>query len=849
MPMYLAGGRGLYSARPNGCSTLVFNHSRNFAGCYGAKRACLQGNQKFTRVMKQVFTYTLAILLTALGSLSLAAQTQTIRGMVIDRQSEMPLIGAEVLLLDTDPPVGTTSEADGSFELKGVGVGRRAIRVTYLGYEPALLTNVLVTAGKEVILDVRLEESLVQLSEVVVTAATAKDKPVNELATISARQFNTEEVLRYSGGRSDVARLAANFAGVAASNDARNDIVIRGNSPVGVLWRLEGIPIPNPNHFSTLGTTGGPVSALNPNLIANSDFLTGAFPAEYGNALAGVFDINMRKGNRERNEFMFQLGAFSGLEALAEGPLRKAKGGSFVVAYRHSFVELANAAGINVGTNALPRYKDLSFNLDFGQGKLGRFGLFGIAGHSDIDFLASEVDTTDLFANPNQNAYNVSLFGVVGLKHNIIVNDRAYVRTVLSASHTGVSFESEEVLEGNEQPFALVDVSDALTTYRLSSFYNTKVNSRLTWRSGILLQQQVLDTRTDVRENQPDLDGDGLPDWFTQRDFDGGFGQLEAFSQIQHRFNEALTFNAGLHALYFDKTSDVALEPRLALNWQLRPRHTLNLGYGLHHQTQPLPVFFFRERQADGSFVETNTDLGFTRNHHLVLGYDWKPATDWRIKTELYYQWLSQAPIDTFSSSFSLLNAGADFVFPDRGSLVNEGTGYNRGLEITVEKFFSKGYYGLLTVSLFESRYKGSDGIERSTAFDGGYVLNFLAGREFKLDEAGHRFLTLDTKFTTAGGRPYTPVNLEASLLAGEEVLYEDQAYSLKLDDYLRWDVKIGYRLNNPKRKLSQTFFLDFQNVTNNENIFALRYNPVRNNVGRINQIGFFPDVLYRLEF
>ena len=228
--------------------------------------------------------------------------------------------------------------------------------------------------------------------------------------------------MRYSGGRNDVGRLVANFAGVAASNDARNDIVIRGNSPTGVLWRMEGIPIPNPNHFSTLGTTGGPVSALNPNLIGTSDFLTGAFPAEYGNALAGVFDINLRRGNRERPEYMFQLGAFSGLEALIEGPLNKKKGGSYVAAYRHSFVELANAAGLNVGTTALPRYKDLSFNIDFGQGKAGRFSFFGISGESNIDFLGAEIDTTDLFADPSVNACNTSRFGVAGIKHNIMLN-------------------------------------------------------------------------------------------------------------------------------------------------------------------------------------------------------------------------------------------------------------------------------------------------------------------------------------------------------------------------------------------------------------------------------------------
>jgi hypothetical protein len=368
-------------------------------------------------------------------------------------------------------------------------------------------------------------------------------------------------------------------------------------------------------------------------------------------------------------------------------------------------------------------------------------------------------------------------------------------------------------------------------------------------RTGFLLQSQHLDTRVDTRDKTPDLDGDGRSDWFNQRDFDGSFGQAEVFAQSQYRIAERLTLNAGAHVLYFHETENWAAEPRAAINWQASQKHRFNVGYGMHHQTQPLPVFLFRERQDDGTFVETNKDLDFTRSQHFVVGYDFKPSASWRVKAEAYYQWLSDVPVDAYSSSFSLLNSGADFVFPEKNNLVNAGTGENRGVELTAEKFFSKGWYSLVTLSVFDAKYKGSDGVERSTAFDGGYVFNVLAGREIKLGSSGRRFLTLDTKLTAAGGRPYTPVNLEASQAAGKEVLYENLAYSERIDDYFRWDVKLGFRLNSNKRKLSQTFYLDFQNVTNRQNVFAMRYNEQRNEIGKTYQIGFFPDVLYRIEF
>lgn len=782
--------------------------------------------------------------------LYLLAQTQTIRGIIVDKQAETPLIGATVQVLNLESAIGATTDVEGAFVLSKVPVGRQTLRISYLGYETQTIPNVLVNAGKEVLLSLKMEESYTAMAEVVVVAKVNKDKAINDLATVSARQFNTEEVSRYSGGRGDVGRLVANFAGVAASNDARNDIIIRGNAPTGVLWRMEGIPIPNPNHYSSLGTTGGPVSALNPNMIGNSDFLTSAFPAEYGNATAGVFDINLRKGNRDRFEYMGQIGAFTGMEAAVEGPLRKGKG-SFVVAYRHSFAEIALLAGLNVGTTATPKYKDLTFNVDFGSTKAGSFNVFGIAGHSNIDFLGADIDTTDLFANPNENAYNISKFGVIGLKHNLLVNSHAYIRTVISASHSGNSYDTEDLIMTDEQGKLLQtnDVLDAGNTLRLSSFYNDKISRRFTLRTGILLQRQHLDTYVKTRVNTPDLDGDGRPDLFTQRDFDGNFQQAEAYAQTQWRILERLTLNTGLHALYFDKTEDFAVEPRVAINWQLAPKSTLNLGYGLHNQTQPIPVFLFRERQADGTALETNTDLNFTRSQHFVLGWDYKPASSWRIKAETYFQYLSEIPVEQTSSSFALLNAGADFVFPEKNNLVNEGTGTNVGVELTAEKFFSHGWYSLLTLSIFDSKYKGSDGIERSTAFDGGYVANMLAGREFKIGRSGRRVLTIDTKLTAAGGRPYTPVDLEASKLADREIRIEEQAFSLRLDDYFRWDLKFGMRINSPKRKLSQSFFLDFQNVTNNQNVFAIRYNTVRNEVGKTYQIGFFPDLMYRIEF
>ncbi|MEZ5042301.1 MAG: TonB-dependent receptor [Saprospiraceae bacterium] len=778
----------------------------------------------------------------------LLAQTGTIKGTILDQQSEIPLIGATVELLNASSTTGAVTDVDGYFILTNVPLGRNVIRVSYLGYESLTQPNIDVSSGKDVILNISLQESVNQIQEVVVTAQTIKDQAQNDMATVSARQFSVEEVNRYSGGRSDVARLASNFAGVSAPDDSRNDIVIRGNSPTGVLWRIEGIPVPSPNHFSTFGTTGSPVSALNPNLLRNSDFLTSAFPAEYGNANAGVFDIGFRNGNKDEREYTFQLGAFSGLEAMAEGPLGK-KGGSYLLAGRYSFIGLIGAAG---STTATPDYQDVSFKVDLGNSKAGRFTLFGIGGRSNITFLGSEIDEGDLFAAKDEDAFVDGSFGVLGVKHNLIIGEKTYLRTVVGGSYRGNSFEQDRYYglgAANETKRRITSVDNSETRLSISSYLNSKLNAKQTIRAGVLYENYGNDALFLDRENTPDLDGDGQPDWFTVYDFNGSFGLLQPFVQTQYRLTEALSFNAGLHGQYSTLNEQFALEPRASLTFAITPQNKITLGYGMHNQTAPLPILFLNE-EIDGKLVRSNADLDFIRSQHYVLGYDAKLGKDWRLKTEVYYQAIDRAPIDPTPTSYSTLTEGASFVFSDdKTSLVSEGTGFNQGLEITLEKFYSQGYHLLATGSFFESKYKGSDGIERSTPFDNGYVLNFLAGKEFKIGKAKQNAFVIDTKLTTSGGRWYTPVDLDASRAAGLEVLIEDEAFSLQYDDYFRWDVKLGVKLNSSKKKISHQFYLDMQNVTNRDNVFARQYNRLTNNVDQTNQIGFFPDFLYRVQF
>lgn len=768
--------------------------------------------------------------------------TQTVKGTVTDKASDKPLSGVSVSLAGRAG--GAVTDAAGRYVITGVPVGRQQLAFSYAGYGTVVIPDILFTSGKQVVADAALEQQISMLSAVTVNASgTRKGAAQNEFAGVSSRSFSMSDVTRYAGGRNDPARLVSNFAGVSTTDDSRNDIVVRGNSPSALLWRLEGIPIPNPNHFSLLGTTGGPVSAVNTNALKTSDFYTSAFPAEYGNAVGAVFDLGLRNGNTDKFERMVQLNLFSGLEAMLEGPLGSKQGGaSFLAGFRYSFAQLAQSAGLTIGTQAVPNYQDWVVNISLPGTKLGSFNFFSMGGNSRIDFIGQDLDSTDVFANKDEDMYVRTSFGIFGIRHTIDVGANSYVRTVLSYAYenaTGDRYRYYDSLAPERAPIA--EQYTHTRTWRLSSYINSKINARFTLRGGALAESMNLNSLWRSRLRQPA--------WATLRDYDATSLLLQPYVQGRYRFTDKLALNAGIHGIWYTFNSTGAIEPRMNLTYALSSTQTLSAAYGLHSQLQPLPVYLYRQPLPEGKYDQSNENLSLTKAHHFVLGYEWRFLPSWRLKTETYYQYLFDVPVEQAPSGFSVLNGGADFTFPEKGFLVSKGTGTNAGLELTLEKFFSKGVYLLGTASIFNAQYKGSDGIQRNSTFNNRTVFNILAGREYKIGKAKRNTFTIDLKLANSGGRYYTPVNLQQSIAANAEVLDERYYNSERLSAYFRLDTRFGIQINSRRRKMSHALYLDLQNITNNQNVFLQRYNTVRKEVGTVYQTGFFPDLLYRLQF
>lgn len=763
---------------------------------------------------------------------------QTIRGIVTDKISQERLPGVAVFLLDSSESKGAVSDLEGVFRINNVSLGRKNIRITLLGYKE-VVASVIVTSGKEVILNIELEQSVIQGKEVTIVAERQKDRANNEMTTVSARSFNYEETSRYAGSLNDPSRMAANYAGVSGSNDARNDIIIRGNSPLGLLWRLNGIEIPNPNHFGSLGSTGGPISMLNNNLLDKSDFLTAAFPAEYGNALAGVFDLQMRSGNNEKTEFLAQMG-FNGFEFGAEGPINKKNNSTYLVNYRYSTLGVFKLLGMDLGTGAaVPQYQDLSFRVDLKLKKAGKLAIYGIGGISYVEVLDRERDTTrkDLYTDGDrQDGYFGNNMGVIGLQHTYFYSPRTFSKTSLSFSTAGENYKVDSIRLSDETPVPVYRNNSNQQKFSFRHSWNKKYSAKDYLKIGFIADRLNFTYRDSSYE---------FDHWQRWTDYSGGSFLLQAYAQWQHKFSDHFSLNTGLHYQHFTLNNTAALEPRIGIRCEYKEGRAFSLGSGFHSQLQPMYAYFQKSYLPDGSYLETNRDLEMTRSLHHVLAYDHALGKDMRLKAEVYYQQIAKAPVEIRRTWYSMLNEGADFGIGNVDSLVNEGSGKNYGMELTLEKFYSRGYYFLLTGSVFESKYTGSDGIERNTAFNGNFTWNMLAGKEWTIRK--RNVIAFNLKSTVAGGKRFIPIDLERSRTAGETKFDYSRAYESRRKDYFRTDVKISYRIN--RKKSTHEFSLDINNIFNTQNIWQEIYDARSGTISTEYQLGFFPIPLYRLTF
>ncbi len=802
----------------------------------------------------------LTILFGALVSIAIAQPTQTVRGTVLDSESDFPVQGAQVILsLSDSSKLKAATNSDGVFEFLNVPVGKHPMIIKSTVYEN-YSASVEVNSGKQTVLEIKVKERISEIEEVAIIAQK-QGEVKNEMATVSAQQFSVEETERYAGSRGDPARMASNFAGVQGADDSRNDIVVRGNSPLGIVYKVEGIDIPNPSHFAISGSSGGPVSIINNKSLANSDFFMSAFPAEYGNSVSGIFDLKLRNGNSKQHEFTGQFG-FLGTEVLAEGPLSKKSNASYLVMGRYSTLSLFQFMGIRIGTDAVPVYGDGAFKFNFPLKKGGQLSLWAMGGKSDIKILISEQTeyTTDLYGEGDRDQYFGTGMAVGGITYKKSLSERTFLTTTFSGSideqhskHDYLIRSLDTTYEGGEPKvniridsiYRIMGYSYKIGRYSGMFSINHKIGKQHIIKVGLnadVFTFNMIDSVLNTAGTQ----------FINRWDYKGMGGILvQPFFQWKYRITETMDFTAGLHAQYYSFSNSLSpVEPRLGWKWNMKGNQKLFAGAGLHSQTQPYYTYTYHLKDASGNKIYHNKNMGFTKSFHSALGYEKNFKKGFQFKTEIYYQYLYEVPVTVQPSSFSMINQGSGFArfFPD--TLKNTGTGMNYGLELTLQKFFDKSFYILTTVSIYDSKYKGSDGVERNTSYNGLYTANILFGKEFKLGKK--HTLGIGGKVTVAGGKRYGYINLPGTS-EQKELIFSDSLFNTRqFKDYFRADLKISWKMN--AKKTTHEIGLDLVNILNTRNVLGLAYapdlaDPGKEPLAEKTQLGFLPIFYYRISF
>ena len=754
--------------------------------------------------------------------------TQTVRGQVRDVASDEPMIGVTITI-ENGMTMGSVTDADGNFEIKDVPVGRHSVRATYIGYEPVLLKEQLVTSGKELVITLKMRESISELGEVVIKPRVNKQQPLNEMAQVGARMFSVEEASRYAGGMADPARTASMFAGVATGG-ATNGISIHGNSPQMLQWRVEGVEVPNPNHFAEITEAGGGVfTSLNGTVLTNSDFLTGAMPAEYGNALSGAFDMKMRIGNNTKYEHAVQVGTL-GVDFASEGPMGKKSKASYLINYRYSLLEIAKKIhAINMENETLD-YQDLSFKLNMPTKKAGTFAVWftGL-----IDRYENKVPDPSEWETlwDSNDSWSRQKNCALGINHNYRFKTGGTLRS--SVAFTGI-YRKLGVNDYEEQMNQMPDMLGRNSQWNviISTQHQHKFSSRYTMQNGF--EHQHLDFHTWM--DYIKVVGGPL---YRVYDSEGNTGLTRLYTNHKVALSSRLSAVAGVNVMWFNLNNQWLVEPRVSMQYKASPSSTLSLAYALNSRKESTDTYF-----VTGGY---NENLGLTRSHHISASFAQRLGENAMLKVEPYWQWLFDVPVEQ-GTTYSVLNHRK--FFQDR-SLVNEGAGRNYGIDLTLERYLKDGFYGMLTATLFKSEYRDAQGEWHHSRQDSGWITNILGGKEWMVGKSHKNVFGLNGRLTLMGGDRYTPI---PEGITYEEVMKRPDK-SIPVDEgtdpfnkqkgmNVGYAFSVKYTIN--KRNTSHHFTLEYlQMKTFQGETFDIRTHEI---VDKFTSLTF-PNIAYRVEF
>ena len=800
--------------------------------------------------MKRITNFLVTVTLIFCGAVSM--QAETLRGTVKDAITGEPLIGATVKIVELEN-VAAIADIDGKYQINLSKGGRYTIEANYVGYEPSVTKEILISGAKEVVLDITLRENSTELKEVVVRPRVNKEATVNPTVLTGGVMLSMEEASRFAGGYNDPARLVMSFAGVSGEADG-SGLSIHGNAPERMQYRIEGVEVFTPNHFNDLWNAGyGLVSALNSNVIGNSDFFTSTFNANYNNALSGVFDVKMRPGNNTKYENILQIGTVSE-ELTLEGPISRKHNSSYIVNYRYGFTSLVDKLGLVDTDGSHMSFQDFSWKLNFPTKRAGTFSVFGL-GFLDTnwDERMKIKDTHSAYDASDNDSKLAQL--LAGVSHKILLGNKWTWRSTLAYNmqhikddeyYYGLKRDENDVLiypleyEEPEKKYLFskqkINEDRIIFNTELSKQVNDKWLTQfggeyshrffnLVYRSADRLYAPV-ETMKDITNMK---DNTGL---------------ASVFWQNLYKFNDHLSATAGISANYFLYSKKYSVEPRVSMKWDPNEKNSFALGYGLHSMVEKLDAYFYRD--DEGKLV--NKDLGLTKAHHFQATYMYKFNSNLTLRANAYYQYGFNTPVGIDGSTYCVTNRY--FNFTDE-PLVNKGNTRNYGADITLEHYMSHGFFGQTNISLYRSQYRGVDKVWRNQMYDRRFMFKILGGKEWII---GKNVLNVSAKYSIQGGLRYTPIdvdqmnaNIDAGIVNDEPIYKDNEAFTKHFKPTGIIDLTVSYKIN--KKRVSHTIAFEGLNILGTDTPMFQRFDLGTRQV-RIDKGGIsLPNIFYRLDF
>jgi hypothetical protein len=763
------------------------------------------------------------------GAIGMLAQEPlgTVRGTVCEATTGAPLQLVAVEVETGSPQLGSTTDSLGRFTISNVPVGHCTVKASLLGYSPRIVHEVWVRAGKETVLALALEGSSVQLNAIEVAVERF------EVPHLGVRSFTVEQGLRYPAMFQDPSRLVSATPGVSAPSDQANHLMVRGNGPLANNWLLEGAEMVSPNHLGNAGTasdlptlTGGGVSILSAQMLGPSRFRTGAMPVSHGNALGGIMDLELRRGNTEEREWTVQAGLI-GIDVSTEGPITKSGKDFHLVNYRYSTLGLLSAMGVDIGDEAIS-FQDLSFHAGARIGERGEWRVFGLGGISSNVFKAKSDSAQWVYDKDSRDIEYSSSMGAGGAAFKLPLGRRS---SISATALWSAAYQERTDLQ--------TDTAAIAPLREFASLYERKLSMRASAEGALGNRLRYAIGASAMDRMMVNVLADTTRGWL-----------LRPYAQLRAMLPRSTHLTLGLAYSHFTYSNSALLEPRIDLFIGLRGSSALLIGAGVRGQLPQHTVINLSELSS-GSIAQgipDNRALGFQRSEDLTIGYQLRITSAITARAEAYMQRISDVPrpwngfTGIVGQDDALINSWDE---PQLLPMEATGRAQNMGVELSIAQAMQKGFYWQLNGSAFQGTFDAA-GMERETRWSTNWTANAMAGKEWrKTKEEIVRTWGVGIRALGTGGMRYTP--FDNVVRRGFVVAYTGEPYSAQLRDVYRIDLRVYLKRDRNGR--TGQWALDLQNAANTRNE-AYRYFDYRKSetVTRY-QLGLIPNLSYRVEF